>query len=254
MRHKNVCRSWWLPMLLLAAFLGGTTPVWAAGEVQVPVSGYPAGYILVGGKQTFLIYSISGYPVQSRFEDIRNRIVGVIQPGEGNTAIEIKPEDINIRLQGIQPVIYLKDVPVVTVTNEDAANAHTDPPLLANAWANELKKGITNYQVGQPLSDEFITMKLISAPSLRIAVPPGKVPSTVGQVEYWVKNGVVTLKGAVESFYERAMAEMAVGRIPGVTKVVNNIEVKQTKEPVKISDTDLQKAVGEQLVQIIRSK
>jgi hyperosmotically inducible protein len=48
-------------------------------------------------------------------------------------------------------------------------------------------------------------------------------------VEYDVKNGVVTLKGAVNSESSRVRAEAIASRVPNVQQVVNELEVKDRK-------------------------
>jgi hyperosmotically inducible periplasmic protein len=48
-------------------------------------------------------------------------------------------------------------------------------------------------------------------------------------VEYDVKNGVVTLKGAVNSESNRVRAEAIASRVPNVQQVVNELEVKDRK-------------------------
>jgi osmotically-inducible protein OsmY len=48
-------------------------------------------------------------------------------------------------------------------------------------------------------------------------------------VKYEVKNGVVTLTGEVNSKNKRALAESVATRVPNVTQVVNNLQVKNQK-------------------------
>ena len=48
-------------------------------------------------------------------------------------------------------------------------------------------------------------------------------------IKYDVKQGVVTLKGKVNSQSQRAMVEKAVAATPNVAQVVNEIEVKNQK-------------------------
>ena len=48
-------------------------------------------------------------------------------------------------------------------------------------------------------------------------------------VKYDVKNGVVTLKGEVNSQARRALAESAAAKVPNVRQVVNELEVKNQK-------------------------
>ena len=44
-----------------------------------------------------------------------------------------------------------------------------------------------------------------------------------------VKNGVVTLKGAVNSEGKRSRAESVASKVPNVQQVVNELEVKDQK-------------------------
>ena len=48
-------------------------------------------------------------------------------------------------------------------------------------------------------------------------------------IKYDVKQGVVTLKGKVNSQSQRAMVEKVVAATPNVAQVVNEIEVKNQK-------------------------
>ncbi len=48
-------------------------------------------------------------------------------------------------------------------------------------------------------------------------------------VRYSVKNGVVTLKGEVESDGKRSAAEQLAAGVPNVTQVVNDLDVKNRK-------------------------
>lgn len=48
-------------------------------------------------------------------------------------------------------------------------------------------------------------------------------------VKYDVKNGVVTLKGDVNSENKRARAEKIASAVPNVQQVVNELEVKDQK-------------------------
>jgi hyperosmotically inducible periplasmic protein len=48
-------------------------------------------------------------------------------------------------------------------------------------------------------------------------------------VKYDVKNGVVTLKGSVNSQSKRALVEKAAKQVPNVQQVVNELEVKNSK-------------------------
>ncbi len=48
-------------------------------------------------------------------------------------------------------------------------------------------------------------------------------------VNYSVKNGVVTLTGEVNSQYNRALAEKVTTGVPNVQQVVNNLQVKNQK-------------------------
>jgi osmotically-inducible protein OsmY len=41
-----------------------------------------------------------------------------------------------------------------------------------------------------------------------------------------VKNNIVTLRGRVRSFYHRQVARTAIARVPGVTRVVDELEVE----------------------------
>src|SRR5262249_49878184 len=49
------------------------------------------------------------------------------------------------------------------------------------------------------------------------------------EVRYEVKQGVVTLKGKVNSQSQRSMVEKVVAATPNVTQVVNELEVKNQK-------------------------
>jgi hyperosmotically inducible protein len=48
-------------------------------------------------------------------------------------------------------------------------------------------------------------------------------------VKYDVKNGVVTLKGEVNSQAKRARVEAVAAKVPNVQQVVNELEVKGQK-------------------------
>jgi osmotically-inducible protein OsmY len=48
-------------------------------------------------------------------------------------------------------------------------------------------------------------------------------------IKYDVKNGVVTLKGEVNSESKRSMAEKVAAGVPNVKQVVNEIEVRNRK-------------------------
>jgi osmotically-inducible protein OsmY len=48
-------------------------------------------------------------------------------------------------------------------------------------------------------------------------------------VKYDVKNGVVTLKGEVNSQSKRALAEQIASAVPNVKQVVNDMQIKNQK-------------------------
>ncbi len=50
---------------------------------------------------------------------------------------------------------------------------------------------------------------------------------TVAGTEVETQGGVVTLRGTVSSSGEKSEAEKAAGRVPGVTSVVNDLQVQQ---------------------------
>ena len=50
-----------------------------------------------------------------------------------------------------------------------------------------------------------------------------------------VRNGLVTLRGVVERAYQKASAEAAVRRVPGVIDVRNEIAVVGAQEPARPS-------------------
>ena len=68
-----------------------------------------------------------------------------------------------------------------------------------------------------------------------IGIPSDKIKVTV-------KNGWVTLEGTVDWQYQKALAESAVKKLPGVIGVINNIQVKP-----QITPTDVKQKIEEAL-------
>jgi osmotically-inducible protein OsmY len=64
------------------------------------------------------------------------------------------------------------------------------------------------------------------------------------RINVQVKNGVVTLFGSVENYFEKLTAEQTAKKIEGVTKVVNNISVR-IHHGYEIKDTDIAKSAIE---------
>jgi osmotically-inducible protein OsmY len=64
------------------------------------------------------------------------------------------------------------------------------------------------------------------------------LPEAADAIRVTVVNGIVTLEGEVRWYFDRLRAERAVGRVPGVAEVRNDIRVKPMTLPI-----DLEKAI-----------
>jgi osmotically-inducible protein OsmY len=62
----------------------------------------------------------------------------------------------------------------------------------------------------------------------------GHVSIPGDQIKVTVKNGVVTLEGALDWQFQKALADSAVKKVKGVTGIINDIEVKPRVSPTEI--------------------
>jgi osmotically-inducible protein OsmY len=82
----------------------------------------------------------------------------------------------------------------------------------------------------KPLSkrtDPEIARDVVQALEGHVSIPSDQIKATV-------KNGVVTLEGAVDWQFEKALADSAVKKVKGVTGIINDIEVKPRVSPTEI--------------------
>lgn len=63
------------------------------------------------------------------------------------------------------------------------------------------------------------------------------------QIEVFVNDGIATLRGCVSTYPEKILAEIETQLVPGITSVVNDIEVKFMESSEMPSDLDVKEAM-----------
>lgn len=63
------------------------------------------------------------------------------------------------------------------------------------------------------------------------------------QIEVFVNDGIATLRGCVSTYPEKILAEIETQLVPGITSVVNDIEVKFMESSEMPSDQDVREAM-----------
>lgn len=118
---------------------------------------------------------------------------------------------------------------VVTLTGfvssyweKDAAEKAAKRVYGVRAVANDLQ-----VKLGLTRTDPEIARDAVQELQSHISIPSDKIKVTV-------KNGWVTLEGAVDWQYQKALAESSVKKLKGVVGVINNIEVKPQVSPTQI--------------------
>jgi osmotically-inducible protein OsmY len=61
-----------------------------------------------------------------------------------------------------------------------------------------------------------------------------QLPNSYGNIKVVVRDGWITLEGAMEWQYQRERAEAAVRRLQGVNGVINSIQVKPSASPIEV--------------------
>jgi osmotically-inducible protein OsmY len=89
--------------------------------------------------------------------------------------------------------------------------------------ANDLQVKLTNER-----DDSDVAHDCVVALRNRVSVPP--------QVKVAVRNGHVTLEGAVDWMYQRIAAEDAIRNLRGVKSIVNDVKLKTTVSTIEVRE------------------
>ena len=151
-----------------------------------------------------------------RDDDIRNDVFSELKwdPKINSTDIAVAVKEGVVTLSGFAPTYWDK------LEAEKAAKRVYG----VRAVANDIEV--------KPLSkrtDPEIARDVVQALEGHVSIPSDQIKATV-------KNGVVTLEGAVDWQFEKALADSAVKKVKGVTGIINDIEVKPTVSPSEVKE------------------
>src|SRR5665811_1318554 len=153
---------------------------------------------------------------------------------------ELKLRDDILDELGYEPIVYAAhigvavDQDVVTLTGHVASYAQK---LAAIAAVRRVKgvHGIADeievrYSPEATMSDDEIAKRAINVLSWDSVVPSNAIQVTV-------REGLVTLTGKVNWYYQKSSAERDVRRLSGVRSVVNNIGIEPHAKPKNVKKT-----------------
>jgi osmotically-inducible protein OsmY len=134
-----------------------------------------------------------------------------------------------------EPAIVSKDISVSA--NEGVISLTGFVHSFAEKYAAERAakavygvQGIANdieVRLGTGRTDPEIARDVVHALEMDVYVPEQKIKATV-------RNGIVTLEGAVEMYYQRQSAEAAIRNLSGVHSINNQIQVKPSVSPTQV--------------------
>jgi len=152
-------------------------------------------------------------------EELRRR-AGETSDREIHDAIRVAALfDPRVKAYDIKP--FVKDGHVTLTGRVDNALAKAVAETLAQQTEGviDVKNNVT-IAAEPPIADAVIKRRVVAS----LALNP---VANVGQVDVAVRKNVVTLKGEVDTYFERAQAEQAASRVRGVESVTNELEVKR---------------------------
>src|ERR1700682_4108539 len=140
-------------------------------------------------------------------EDVLSELKGAPKITSSDVAVAVK--DGVVTLSGY----------VSSYWEKDAAEKAAKRVYGVRAVANDIE-----IRLGSARTDPEIARDVVHELETHISIPSNKIKATV-------KNGWVTLEGAVDWQYQKALAESAVKKLRGVIGITNNIEVKPQVSP-----------------------
>jgi osmotically-inducible protein OsmY len=156
---------------------------------------------------------------------------GIVTPPRTDDQIR---EDVSNELK-FDPKIASSDIAlavndgVVTLSGfvssyweKDAAEKAAKRVYGVKAVANDLQ-----IRPVEKRTDPEIARDIVAELQTHVSIPSDRIKASV-------KNGLVTLEGAVEWQFQKALAESAVKKLRGVVGVTNSIEVKPSVTPAEI--------------------
>jgi osmotically-inducible protein OsmY len=132
---------------------------------------------------------------------------------------KITPSDIAVAVK--DGVVTLSGY-VSSYWEKDAAEAAVKRVNRVRGVANDVEVKLTTKR-----TDPEIARDAVYELDGHVGIPTDKIKVTV-------KNGWLTLEGAVDWQYQKTLAESAVKKLRGVIGVINNIEVKPRVSPTEI--------------------
>ncbi len=207
-----------------------------------------AGYLMVQGRQIFLLTALPGQDLAARGAEIRRRLEaavskdGTVQP-VGTVALT----DV-----AGTPVISVGSLPIASVTAWDATRAGQPAWALARRWGDSLQASLSSLRVGGPLPGTLVKLKATGGTEIALAAPsqvepvqvaaPGPITIALkaGRITASIDAGVVTLTGQATTLAEKLEVAARVAQVPGVVDVRNDVVVQV---PRTVSDAEVASAL-----------
>lgn len=261
--------------------LATAAPAWAAAPARHPVAQPPnaanqpysavqsqgpqgnplaltQGDLFLAGQHLFTLAPVGDLGVVDRANIVRQNLLDVLAPH--GKIVPVDPQMIALRTdaQG-EPVIYLGDRPIVTVSDADVALAHGSADELAGQWAANLGTALAFLQVGQAPSPDLVALRGPGGLSIGLsqtqlanqvaAALSTEVPAIAPQIDVQDQGGVIYLNGAVNTLAQRDEIERVTSTVPGVTGLVDTISVIPAGGAGTSNDQSLTQQAQQLLVQ-----
>jgi len=139
-----------------------------------------------------------------------------------------KSPDVTGRIRQSLDHAGLRDVSVTGNVKSDAEKSQAEMIASSNAPTQVVSNQIAVRPPGEESTSKKVESDTDKAIDKNVDAELVKL-RLQHDVKYDVNNGVVTLKGTVNSPAKRATVEKATKNVPNVQQVVNEIEVKNTK-------------------------
>lgn len=238
-------------LVALAAATLVATPAFASAGPKAT----DAGYVMVQGRQVFLLTALPGQDLSARGTEIRRRLEAAVSK-DGT----VQPVGV-VSLTDVAgtPVVSVGTLPIASVTAWDATRAGQPAWALAHRFAASLEEALSTLRLGGPVPDTLVALKSTGGSAIALApavappagdqlalagaAEPGPITISLknGRIAARIEAGVVTLTGQAATLAEKMDVAHRVAAVPGVVDVVNNVTVQVERQ---LSDAELASALG----------
>lgn len=215
-----------------------------------------AGYVMVQGRQVFLLTALPGQDLAARGIQIRRRLEAAVSK-DGT----IQPVGI-VSLTDVAgtPVVSVGNLPIASVTAWDAARAGQPAWALAHRFAASLEEALATLRLGGPMPEQMVALKTTGGTYVALdpaesgpvpaaqaaaasALEPGPIAISLrdGRITATIEAGVVTLTGQAATLAEKMDVAHRIAAVPGVVDVINKVAVSIERQR---TDAELASALG----------